>query len=182
MKIISQYRYVELKQLAEKAERLEERVNKNAILHEKAITRLQDTHEAELRKLERKHIADREELEVLRALKNESLKITARQIDLEGRENVLKAKNAEFKSIEDELAQNRKKADQAREEGEKKGYADGVADGLREATKITGEDRKMMGQIAALAASSHQGDASKEIASAIAKDIHNALPATTKKQ
>lgn len=177
MRIISKEDYQRL--IQDKA--LSKQLYKEIKAKNKIIENLEDLHESKIRKLTREHNLEREELQVLRELHKEDLKLSARKIDLETREALLKAKNDEFDTLAKELAENRKKAEEARKEGEKTGYADGVADGLREATKITADDRKMMGQIAALAAASHQGDASKQIAEAIAKDMHNALPANASK-
>lgn len=139
-------------------------------------------YEAEVRKIQRQHAKEKDELQALRELKLDATKQAKRAVELETSEALMEAKKGEFEQMVRELVNAHERAETAREEGRKLGYADGVSDGLREATKITAEDRKMMGQIAALAASSHQGDASKQIADAIAKDIHRALPATTKEQ
>ena len=172
----------ELKSLKREYEYLEKKFDKLDDKYEAELEAQQDKHEKEVRKLKRSHAIADEELAVLKELNLSTLKLAKEQVSLETREALLKAKNDEFDTIAKELAKATDKAEKAREEGEKKGYADGVADGLREATKITADDRRMMGQVAALAAASHQGDATSKIADAIVKDMAHALPATTKKQ
>jgi len=194
MKIISNEEYKALIRKADDAddykdeiEELKRELREKTRRYKDEVEELNDKHDAEIRKMRRSHVAEKEELEALRALKNDSLEITKAKIAQDSEKAILEAQNAEFESMTKELAKLKTEAkareDAAREEGEKKGYAEGIGDGLREATKITADDRKMMGQIAALAAASHQSDGAKEIANAIAKDITNnglALPATAK--
>jgi hypothetical protein len=109
---------------------------------ERKIEKATDKHERELEKKDLELERTKESLTAYKSLNTDSLAIKQLQIELETRERVLKAKEDSFVGLTKEIADNRKKAEEAREEGIKKGYADGVADGLREATKITAEDRQ----------------------------------------
>lgn len=135
---------------------------------------------------DKQEIRDRRRIEKLTA-ERDALKeavtdadtVEAQRLDLVSRENILKARMKSYELMEKEVANIAVSTKKAEDLGYKKGYADGVADGLREATKITADDRKMLAQIAALSAASHSTDASKEIGAAVAgtlKDLTHGLP------
>lgn len=123
------------------------------------------------------------ERDALKADAKNYLELEKRSLVLEQREAMLKVKEESFKLLETENANVKKLVEKSRDEGYKSGYGDGVADGLRKGAEISADDRKMMSQIAALAAASHSTDASKEIGAAVAgtiKDLNRALPAGKK--
>lgn len=107
----------------------------------------------------------------------------ATKIKLDEREKLLDAKAKAQDTFKEEITKLQEQVTQAEDRGYKKGYADGVSDGVRKGMDATKDDRKMMAQIAALAASSHSSEANnviaREVANGIARDL-NELPATTK--
>jgi len=95
------------------------------------------------------------ELKVLRDNKASNIKLAKKEIDLDYRESVL-AKNEDIQSEKSkELADRAKNIDSEEEANYVKGYADGVADGLRKVHEITAKDRDNLSKIAMVAAASH---------------------------
>ena len=128
-----------------------------------------------IKKLENQIETLKIERDVLKEHQSDAFEVERLTIKLEQREKLLKAREDAAKDIDEELKTLNKLADEAREEGIKKGYADGVADGLREATKITADDRRMMAQIAALAAASHTPEAASKLAEQVLTDVTKQL-------
>jgi hypothetical protein len=121
-------------------------------------------------------------IEALESLNQREVKTKTKEIELDNREKVLAAQEG----LESELKKKIKSLEgdvvTAKDKGYKEGYADGTADGIRKGMDLTKDDRKMMAQIAALAAASHTPEATsmiaREVANGIAKDIQGELPAT----
>lgn len=113
------------------------------------------------------------EARALQDLKYDADKNAKKELDLESWARELGAQEKELDAMDKAYGALAPRLEKATDEGYKKGYADGLGDGIREATKITAEDRQMMGQIAGLAAASHSSDASKEIGEAVAESIRN---------
>lgn len=109
------------------------------------------------------------EIKTLKANIEQKDKLAQKEISLKSREGLLDAREKALATFDDTVKQLTTKAEKSKEEGHKAGYADGLADGLRKAHEITAEDRRMMAQIAALAAASHTPAAAQELGSTIAK-------------
>lgn len=138
-------------------------------LAQKANVRAVEEKKAEINLLKNR-------IEVLEDLVEDSNDLQRKEVELEAREAILEASEATVDTFDAKLAEERQKAVELGDTKYKGGYADGLADGLRKAHEITAEDRRQSNQIAALAAASHQPDATKQIAAAIAKDVARALP------
>ena len=106
------------------------------------------------------------------------------KLKLDEREKVLDAKEEAQETFKKEIKKLEVEVTSAEDRGYKKGYADGVSDGVRKGLDSTKDDRKMMAQIAAIAAASPPPEATsmiaREVANGIAKDIAGELPATTR--
>lgn len=83
------------------------------------------------------------------------LKVTRRESAVSTRENLVEVREADIEILAGALDAHTEAVDKAKETGHKEGYADGLADGLRKATEITQEDRKLLQQVALVAAASH---------------------------
>lgn len=124
-----------------------------------------------------------EENKVLAARNVKSADLKVKELDLEEREKLLKKKETHQDDYYKEIEKLEKKSVEAKKMGYKEGYSDGVADGVRKGLEHSADDRRMMAQIAALAAASHNGEATMEIAKQVANGIGksmNGLPATTR--
>lgn len=115
-------------------------------------------------------------IETLQQQVEAAQELKKRSIELDNRETVIEAQEVNAKNFKTKLVEAKAEGEKVAEDRFRAGYADGLADGLRKAHEITAEDRRAGMQIAALAAASHQPDATKQIAAAIAKDVARALP------
>lgn len=140
--------------------------------------------QAKLDKADKVNIELLEDKKVLEAKVKKSINVKAKELDLEERETLLKAKVDGLDNYKAEIKKLQTEVTDAEGRGYKKGYADGVSDGVRKGLDATKDDRKMMAQIAAIAAASHTPEATsmiaREVANGIAKDIAGELPATTR--
>lgn len=153
-------------------------------LDEKAdALELSAQYEAEAKVLQSQNDVLEAKIKALESLNNREVKTKTKELELDRREKLLE----QNESVETELKKKNKELEaqivKSKDQGYKEGYADGVSDGVRKGMDITAEDRKMMAQIAAIAAASHTPEATtaiaKEVANGIAQDIKNGLPATT---
>jgi chromosome segregation ATPase len=140
------------------ARRLERKTNEEITIREEKIANLE------------------RQLEHLGKLSGSATANEKKELELMRREAILESKEVNADNLAEKVKEYEAKGEEVAEKKYQAGYADGIADGLRKAHEITAEDRKAGMQIAALAAASHQPDATKQIAQAIAKDVSRALP------
>lgn len=116
-----------------------------------------------------------EKVEVLEEMGEASNQIRKDKYRIEKKDAMLTAREEALDDFEEEIKKVKEQNKVAEETGYKRGYADGVSDGVRKGAESSAEDRKMLAQVAMLSAASH----TPEAAATIAKEIKNALPATT---
>lgn len=121
------------------------------------------------------------QLRSLGTLVDSKTSLEVRDLELNNRESILETREENAENLAKRVKEARENGEEFAEKKYQSGYSDGLADGLRKAHEITAEDRKNGMQIAALAAASHQPDATKQIAAAIAKDVTKALPSGKKR-
>lgn len=163
--------------------------NKEDVLFaEKALKDLKSEKKLEIKELTaklnkaNKRVAElEEENKVLSDRNVKAADLKVKELDLDEREKLINKKEAHQSDYYKEIEKLEKKSVEAKKMGYKEGYADGVADGVRKGLEHSADDRRMMAQIAALAAASHNGEATntiaKEVATGIGKSL-NGLPAT----
>lgn len=126
----------------------------------------------------------KEKVEAYESLNNREVQTQTKEIELENRAKILAAQEGLESGLKKKIKSLEADVVTAKDKGYKEGYADGTADGIRKGMDLTKDDRKMMAQIAALAAASHVPEATsmiaREVANGIAKDIQSELPATTR--
>jgi hypothetical protein len=143
--------------------------------HEIAVDKLKRRHELELEKKDTKIDGAEAKVGALKERLDGQKKVATQLVDLENRESILAAREQAQGKTADAIKDITKKAEASEEFGYKKGYGDGVADGLREAHKITAEDRRMAMQIAALSAASHTPGAATKLAEKVLNDVTKQL-------
>lgn len=122
---------------------------------------------------EKQHELDmlRDRVEILEKYEAEAKDLQVDRLDIESKEKLLEAKQAQFATFDKELKLAKTNGETLGEERYKTGYSDGLADGLRKIHEITAEDRKQAMQVAALAASSHTPDAASKVADGIRNNM-----------
>lgn len=190
MKILSNAAYKKLKRDADWAESTVESNQDKIKDLKREIKELEELTTDNSNATKRKHKLEVTELntkiteletELNAVIKNsgEQQKIKDLTVKLDIREKILKAKEEGFKTLETEIAALAVKVEKAKQSGYKEGYADGVADGIRKGTDLTADDRRMMAQVALIAAASHTPEAAVEIAKEVGKQAKNVLTSTT---
>jgi len=167
----------------ELAEYKKEEAKEKRLANNKLKIQLQEAEDKlEKEKRVNKDLVD--DKKVLEAQVKKATNLKVKELDLDERETLIKAKEEGLNSYKVEIKKLQTEVTEAEDRGYKKGYADGVSDGVRKGLDSTKDDRKMMAQIAAIAAASHTPEATsmiaREVANGIAKDIAGELPATTR--
>ena len=167
----------------ELAEYKKEEAKEKRLANNKLKIQLQEAEDKlEKEKRVNKDLVD--DKKVLEAQVKKATNLKVKELDLDERETLIKAKEDGLDSYKVEIKKLQTEVTEAEDRGYKKGYADGVSDGVRKGLDSTKDDRKMMAQIAAIAAASHTPEATsmiaREVANGIAKDIAGELPATTR--
>lgn len=168
------------KQLKKMQQDNDERVEDLTHAHDRAFKKLNEETGDQLAESAKKVKDLQRQVYNLQTLVGEKTDLETLSLELDNREAVLDAKEANADNFSAKLKEARDEGKEIAEDRYKSGYSDGLADGLRKAHEITAEDRRNGMQIAALAAASHQPDATKQIAQAIAKDVARALPSGSK--
>ena len=163
---------------------------KDVEIAEKALDKLKADKKLEINKLKSElskanmRIGSLEEDNKALSARSERIsELKVKELEIEEREKLLDAKEKHQNQYQSEIEKLEKKSTIAKDMGYKEGYADGVADGVRKGLEHSADDRRMMAQIAALAAASHNGEATAEIAKQVANGIGKSiseLPATTR--
>lgn len=176
----AEYEVKELKEKVSRFKRDQELVRRQ---HDDDLQDLKYEHkrsnrkrEEEITDLEAENARLNDQIEVLQEEAESTAEVTRREIQVEAREAAVEAAEATTETFSKKLNEERDNSKKCGEQRYQAGYADGLADGLRKAHEITAEDRKANQQVALIAAASHSDGATREIAKAISKEVHKALP------
>ena len=119
------------------------------------ITELKDQQAVELKKKNREIERLETEVEVYEADREEARELIKTGIKNEDQKAALDARKEQLDAKESTLRSRESNIDSKEETNYKKGYADGIADGLRKISEITQGDRDNAMKIAMVSAASH---------------------------
>lgn len=108
-----------------------------------------------IRTLNRKIKKQEAELSALREARSDENKLAKLALELEDKQIIIEQKAVLLESREKRVTDRENAINSKEEANYKKGYADGVADGLRRISEITAKDRDNAMKVAMVAAASH---------------------------
>lgn len=123
-----------------------------------------ESQKAQIKELNRKLKRQATEIEALEEDRDEVAEVVKQKLENDNTVVILEAKKEALDRLDKELKDRESKVGK-KEDGEyKKGYADGVADGVRKINEITAVDRENAMKVAMVAAASHSSpDVIKEL-------------------